>query len=157
MEVDGPQVLAQFPTNFFNDQELIEIPMKVIPLNAKEGDFTTILYRDSLMIVSYIFTIKEDSANRPSLFAISATLDTNKLNPFSFKQLFESLIAQLKNLNMKRSEFLVAILPKLYDSLSKGKSEIKITKTVTLRIEISNDISHAKEKRKRKNRSKGMW
>lgn len=157
MEVDGPQVLAQYPAKFFSNQELSELPMKVIPLNAKEGDFTTIIFRDNLMIVSYIFTIKEDGQNRPSLFAISATLDSNKLNPFSFKQLFESIISQLKSLNLQSSEFLITILPKLFDSLSKGKSEIKITKTVNLRIEISNEISQSEDKKKRKNRSKGMW
>ena len=150
-------MIAQYPSGFFTDSEIIELPMKVIPLNAKEGDFTTIIFRENLMIVSYIFTLQEQAHARPSLMAISATLDTDKLNPFSFKQLFESLIEQLSLLNLKSSDFLIKILPKLYDSLSKGQSEIRITKTVTLKIEITNGMSQPEEKRKRQNKSKGMW
>jgi hypothetical protein len=157
LEVDGPQVIAQYPANFFSNEELQEIPMKVIPLNAKDGDFTTIIFRNNLMIVSYVFTIQEDQGQRPSLMALSGTLDTTKLNPFEFKNIFESLIDQLGALNLKSAEFLGKILPKLYDSLSKGKSEISITKTVTLKIEISDQDEGPSTKQGRKNRSKGMW
>lgn len=157
LEVNGPRVIAQYPEKFFTSTELSEVPMKVIPLNAKEGDFTTILFRDNLMIVSYVFTIKEIEGARPSLMALSGTLDTTKINPFEFKNIFQSIVDQLSLLNLKTADFMSKLLPKLHDTLSQGKSEIKITKTVTLKIEISDIAGVTEEKRERNNRSKGMW
>jgi hypothetical protein len=158
LEKSGPVILGQFPPKYFKDQDLIEIPMKVIPLNAKNGDFTTIIFRDDLIIVSYIFTMNNPNQERPSLFAISATIDETEINPFSFKQIFESIIEQFKNFGFLTENSIVDFLPKLYNAFNNEKTEIRITKSTSIKIEIKDgEINKKKKKKSRKNRSNGMW
>ncbi|MFX0103820.1 MAG: hypothetical protein ACFFCS_29930 [Candidatus Hodarchaeota archaeon] len=158
LTTQGPEIIGQFPSDFFKNGELTEVPMKAMPLNAKEGDFTTILFRDNLMIITYIFTLQEEEGTRPSLLSLSAALDDTKINPFSFKELFGSIIEQLKNLELADTDFIVSLLPQLYQSLTAGKSEIRITKTVSIKIEFNGDIAPPEQKKKKKvDKSKGMW
>lgn len=156
LEKSGPIILGQFPPKYFKDQDLIEIPMKVIPLNAKDGDFTTIIFRDDLIIVSYIFTLNNPQG-RPSLFAISATIDETEINPFSFKQIFESIIEQFKSFGFLTENSIIDFLPKLYNAFNNEKTEIRITKSTSIKIEISEAAINKKKKKSRKNRSNGMW
>lgn len=154
----GPEIIGQFPSDYFTNGELQEVPMKAMPLNAKEGDFTTILFRDNLMIITYIFTLDEGEG-RPSILSLSAALDDTRINPFSFKELFGSIIGQLKSLELADTDFIVSLLPQLYQSLTSGKSEIRITKTVSIKIEFDGDMrpEEPKKQKKKVDRSKGMW
>ncbi|MHA1270538.1 MAG: hypothetical protein ACTSPY_12170 [Candidatus Helarchaeota archaeon] len=157
MERSGPVILLQYPENYFKNQDLTEVPLKTIPINAKEGDFTTIIFRNELIIVSYIFTLKEVENERASLYAISATIDDKKINPISFKPIFESIIEQFKACNLIKIDILKKLLPKLFSALSKDESEIKITKSCTIKIEFDNSVSRKIKKKKRINRANGMW
>ncbi|MHA1301696.1 MAG: hypothetical protein ACTSO9_19925 [Candidatus Helarchaeota archaeon] len=155
MSPQGPEIISQFPKNYFNKDEILEIPMKVIPLNAKKGDFVTIIFREHLIIVSYIFTLKEIEKQRPSLLSLAAVLKDSNINPFTFKYLFESIISQLNEQNITDINLFIKLLPLLFQSFTKGKTEIRITKTFNLKIEVK-DITKKSEKRRIK-RSKGMW
>ncbi|MBD3227063.1 MAG: hypothetical protein GF329_02660 [Candidatus Lokiarchaeota archaeon] len=158
LEKTGPVMISQYPNNYFKRDELIEIPMKVIPLNAKEGDFTTIIFRNNLIIVSYIFTLQEVDDGRASLLAISATIDDNQINPFSFKNIFESIIEQLKSYNFTDLDNIISLLPRLFHAFSKRKSELKITKSTTIQIEvIDSNKPNKKKKKSKKDRANGMW
>ena len=81
------------------------------------------------------------------------------MNPMHFKKIFESIINQLKEFHELNSQMLVAIISKIYNSLNDGKTEIKITKTTTLKIEINrNNLKQIKKSSQRRlNGTRGMW
>ncbi len=158
----GPEIIASYPPDYFSDSEKKEISLKTIPLNAKNGDFTTLAFKDDLVIASYVFTIKENPNSRPDLLAICASIESNNFNPMIFKDMFSSLIQQLKDSQVLTSKTIVALVSNLYRTLSEGKTEIKITKTTTIKVEISSDnlkeIEKAEKKKKKlQEKMKGVW
>ena len=159
MTPTGPEIISSYPQNLFTKDDLKNITMKAIPLNAKNGDFSTFLLREEIVIASYVFNIKETKGQRPDLYCISGAMSSNDINPLQFKTIFESIINQLKEFKELNSNTIVALISKLYHTLNNGKTEIKITKTTTLKIEISKDNLEKMKKihKKRINGTRGMW
>ncbi|NHI93818.1 MAG: hypothetical protein EAX96_15125 [Candidatus Lokiarchaeota archaeon] len=159
MNPAGPEIIASHPSQFFTENDLKTIALKSIPLNAKDGEFSTFLFKEELVIASYIFTIQEQEGKRPDLFSICGAISSDELNPHHFKKIFESIIQQLKEFRELNSKTLVALISRIYSTLNDGKTEIKITKTTTLKIEISKDnLKKIKNSHtKRINGTKSMW
>ena len=159
MKKTGPEIIATHPSHFFTNEDLQTIALKSIPLNAKDGDFSTLAYKEDLVIASYVFTIREEEGKRPDLFSICAAISVDEINPMHFKKIFESIINQLKEFHELNSKMLIALISRIYQTLNDGKTEIKITKTTTLKIEIAKDnLKKMKQShQKRLNGTNGMW
>lgn len=159
MEPSGPEIISSHPPKTFSDEDLREISLKSIPLNAKDGEFSTFLFNEKTVIASYIFTIQKKENSRPNLYAICGALSPNELNPIHLKPVFASIIDQLKEFKELNTNTIVALTSKIFKTINDGKTEVKITKTTTLKIEIEkSELDKIKNhKKKRLNSTKNMW
>ena len=48
MKPTGPEIISSYPPNLFTKEDLKNIAMKSIPLNAKVGDFSTFLLKEDI-------------------------------------------------------------------------------------------------------------
>ncbi|MHA1298863.1 MAG: hypothetical protein ACTSO9_05405 [Candidatus Helarchaeota archaeon] len=153
LEKTGPEIISAYP-EVTHKEELRKNLMKLLPFNAKEGEVFSLIAENNMVFLSYIFTIQESQDERPDLYAFGVIF--NPLEDFTnYQAFFQTFISELKNNNLLSDNLLINLVPKLYGALKKGKTNIQITKNVTINIKFGKLSSD--EKRNLEDKTNDLW
>lgn len=153
LEKNEPKIISIFPEETDMD-ELKKNLSQLLPFNAKEGEVFSLITKNNLVFLSYVFTIQKSSEIPPNLYAISVIF--NPLEDFTnYQAFFQTFIGQLKENNLLYDELLIDLTKKLYQTLKKGKANIQITKNVIINIKFGE--SQQGVKRKFEDKTNEIW
>ena len=150
----GLELVTAYP-KAFPDEIMNEVTIKSMPLNAKEGDFTSNTI-GNLAISGFVFAIPSNEG-RSNIASIVAVFEDMKYNPENIRKVFSYTIFELKKNELISMETLTEILPKLYTGLMKGRLQVKISSVVTLNFAFD-DEEEAEDGQQKIDRLKSqMW
>ena len=121
---EGPTVIALYPENIISFDEKFELLTKCMPMGGKEGDFSSIIFKD-FQAVSYLTTtppIDKKSDPRDTIVSIGFLLDVDS-NPMPYKDLLVEFVSKCK----KSVSFNLSNLERIIPEFLKLKSQKKIT------------------------------
>ncbi len=120
----GPTIVAICPEDLLSFDDTFELSLKCMPMGGKEGDFSSILFKD-FQAVSYLTStpiIDEKIDSRETITSIGFLLDVFT-NPIPYKDLLAEFVSKCKN----NESFNLSNLEKIIPQFLKLKTQNKIT------------------------------
>jgi len=120
---EGPTVIALYPEDTISFDEKFELSLKCMPMGGKEGDFSSIIFKD-FQAVSYLTTtspIDDKTDPRDTIVSIGFLLDVYS-NPMPYKDLLAEFVSKCK----KGVSFNLSNLERIIPEFLKLKSQKKI-------------------------------
>lgn len=150
----GLELVEAYPKTY-SKEVLNQIAIKSMPLNAKEGDFSSATVGPAVLS-GYVFSIPA-TEGRNNIASLVAVFESMKYNPESIRKIFSYIIIELKKNDLVTIDTLKALLPKLYTGISQGQLRIKISSVVTLDFTLEEDEEVNEKKKSLDDFRNKMW
>ncbi len=151
----GLEMVKAYP-EVLPPEMLLEIPIKSMPLGAKEGDFISTTLSSNSALSGYVFKIPRKS-ERDNIASLVAVFDQTDYNASIVRKVFTATIEELKKNNSISVETIEKILPYLYSGIDKGHIKIKISSVVTIEMNIAEEKEEDSKKKAAKSLADEMW
>ena len=122
----GPYVIAIYPEDILTEDERVELSLKCMPMGGKEGDFSSIVFKE-YQVAAYLTTtapIDEEIDSRDTIVSIGFLLNTYT-NPIPYRNLLLDFVKKCKKDDSFNLSNLEKVLPEFIKL--KTKRKIKIT------------------------------
>ncbi|MBD3190754.1 MAG: hypothetical protein GF308_08920 [Candidatus Heimdallarchaeota archaeon] len=150
----GLELVEAYPKTY-SKEVLNQIVIKSMPLNAKEGDFSSATVGPAVLS-GYVFSIPSIQG-RDNIASLVAVFESMKYNPETIRKIFSYIIIELKKNDLVSIDTLKALLPKLYSGITQGQLRIKISSVVTLDFSIQDEEQIDEKKKSLDDFRNKMW
>jgi hypothetical protein len=131
--VEGPKIIAVYPEDLLSFDEKFELSLKCMPMGGKEGDFSSIMFKDYQVcsLLDTVVPIDKEKDPRDTIISIGFLLE-KLTNPIPYRNLLNTFISECKKNNMFNLKILEKIFPRFI--------KLKEKKTITIPFSDSHRI-----------------